>query len=189
MSTLIMGWGPLPFWPPRSLSSCVQTGTSSLTSGMGPCPFALAELSFVSFDLGVSAWGQSLNFTSLDKYQGSGQRPAVSCLRIRPFMFRMLQTPLSDTHPSLPSLSSLLTFACLRALDKLGPEIPSLLCGTEASSLKLKAGAAQGNLKAMKLLCLHSNISESVLLSLYSESWSLAGVVGWLKHRLLDPIV
>ena len=46
MSTPIMGWGPLPFWPPRSLSSCVQTGTSSLTSVMGPLSlcFSRAQL-------------------------------------------------------------------------------------------------------------------------------------------------
>ena len=35
MSTLIMGWGVLPFWPPRSLPTHVQTGKSSLTSGVG----------------------------------------------------------------------------------------------------------------------------------------------------------
>ena len=56
MSTLIMGWGPLPFKPPRSLLVHVQTGKSSLTSGVGgPYLFALEELSFTtSFVLRVS---------------------------------------------------------------------------------------------------------------------------------------
>ena len=46
MSTLLMGWGLLPFWPPRGLSSCVQMGKSSLTSGTGPLSlcFSRAQL-------------------------------------------------------------------------------------------------------------------------------------------------
>ena len=35
MSTLVMGWGSLPFQPPRSLSAHVQVGKFSLISGVG----------------------------------------------------------------------------------------------------------------------------------------------------------
>ena len=69
MSTLIMGWHPLSFWPPRSLPAHVQTGKFSLTSGVVILSLQQSSASSTSFVLGVSGGKQSFNFTPLDKHQ------------------------------------------------------------------------------------------------------------------------
>ena len=71
MSTLIMGWGPLPFWPSRRLPMHMQTGKFSLTSRVGTLSLysSRAKLLPLSLFLWVSGGKQSFNFTPLDKHQ------------------------------------------------------------------------------------------------------------------------
>ena len=79
MSTLIMGWGPLPFQPPRSLPVHVQTGKSSLTSGAGTLSLCFRRAQLYHQLCPQSIWVRTnLNFTPLDKYQMS--IPEAHCL-------------------------------------------------------------------------------------------------------------
>jgi len=60
MFTLITGWGTLPFQPPRRLPAHVQTGKSSLTSGVGiylSLCFNSAQL--LSVALSLEYWGEN----------------------------------------------------------------------------------------------------------------------------------
>ena len=165
MSTLIMRWGPLPFWPPRSLSSCVQTGKSSLTSGMGPLSlcFSRAQLLPLALTLECLGEGKACILLHLTNARGLARGPLAPASASGPSCFLCCRL-LRLTLLLLPPHSSLLTFACLRALDKLGLEIPSPLCGTEASSLKMES--PKGIWKQWSLCVYTLNISESVLLNL-----------------------
>ena len=68
ISILIMGWSPLPFWTPRSLLCMYGRESFPWSQEWAPYLFALAELSFYHYVIGVFGWEQSLNFTPLAKH-------------------------------------------------------------------------------------------------------------------------
>ena len=57
MSTLIIGWGPLPFWPPRSLPAHVQTGKSSWISGVGTLSLHFSRTQLLPLALSLKCLG------------------------------------------------------------------------------------------------------------------------------------
>ena len=57
---LITGWGTLPFQPPRSLPAHVQTGKSSLTSGVGNyLSLGFSNTQLLSLALSLEYWGEN----------------------------------------------------------------------------------------------------------------------------------
>ena len=77
MPTLIMGWSPIPFWPPRSLPARVQK--SSLTLGVLVLSLLQqSSASVTSFVLGRLC--ENKDFTPFDKHQLTGG-PSTSYLR------------------------------------------------------------------------------------------------------------
>ena len=57
MSTLIMGWRSLPFWPPRRLLVHGQTGESSLTSGVGALSLYFSRAQLLPLALSLECLG------------------------------------------------------------------------------------------------------------------------------------
>ena len=59
ISTLIIGWGPLPFWPPRSLPAHVQTGKSSWISGVGTLSLHFSRTQLLPLALSLKCLGEN----------------------------------------------------------------------------------------------------------------------------------
>ena len=58
MATLIMGWGPLPSWPSRSIPVHVQT-EPSLTSRVGTLSLCFSKVQLLSLDLSLECLGEN----------------------------------------------------------------------------------------------------------------------------------
>ena len=59
MSTLTMGWGPSPFQSPKSLPAHVQTGKSSLISGIGTLSLYFSRAQLLPLDLSLECLGEN----------------------------------------------------------------------------------------------------------------------------------
>ena len=76
MSILIMRWGLLPFWSPRSLPAPVQTGKSSWTSGVSTLSLLFSRAQLLPLALSLECLGENKGrLTPLDKYQLSSPGP------------------------------------------------------------------------------------------------------------------
>ena len=58
-SSLLIGWGPLPFWPTRSLPIHVQTEKSSLTSGVGTLSLYFSRTQLLPLALSLECLGEN----------------------------------------------------------------------------------------------------------------------------------
>ena len=59
MSILIMRWGLLPFWSPRSLPAPVQTGKSSWTSGVSTLSLLFSRAQLLPLALSLECLGEN----------------------------------------------------------------------------------------------------------------------------------
>ena len=59
LSTLTMGWGPSPFQSPKSLPAHVQTGKSSLISGIGTLSLYFSRAQLLPLDLSLECLGEN----------------------------------------------------------------------------------------------------------------------------------
>ena len=59
MSTLLTGWGPLPFWPTRRLPVHMQTEKSSLTSGVGTLSLYFSRTQLFPLALSLECLGEN----------------------------------------------------------------------------------------------------------------------------------
>ena len=78
--TPFMGWGPLPFWSPRSVPAHVQTGKSPLTSGVGTLYLCFSRTQFLQLDLSLVCLGENKAWILLHLINAKcpAQRPTVS---------------------------------------------------------------------------------------------------------------
>lgn len=134
------GAGPPPFMTPKKpLFLCADRGVFlDLRNGPLSLCFSRTQLLPLALTLECLGEGKACILLYLTNARGLARGPRAPASASGTSCFvccRLLRLTLI----LLPPHSSLLTFACLRALDKLGPEIPSLLCGTEASSLKMES--------------------------------------------------
>ena len=77
VSTLIAGWGPLLFWPSRSLPAHVQTGKSSLTSGEATLSLCFSTAQLLPLALSLECLGENKGSVLffLTNTRCSAQRP------------------------------------------------------------------------------------------------------------------
>ena len=86
LSTLTMGWGPSPFQSPKSLPAHVQTGKSSLTSGIGTLSLYFSRAQLLPLDLSLECLGENkalvlLYLTNLAVQPRDPSISYVSCKR------------------------------------------------------------------------------------------------------------
>ena len=82
MFTLIMGWSPFPFQPQRRLPEHVQTGKSSLTSGVGTFSLCFSRTQLLPLALSLECLGENKAWIilHLTNTRCPAQRPAISYL-------------------------------------------------------------------------------------------------------------
>ena len=133
------GVKPPPFLNSKEPSVHVWKGKFSLISGVGTLSlcFSRAQLLPLALTLECLREDKVCILLHLTNTRGLARGPLAPASALGPSCFVCCRL-LCLTLTLLPLHSSLLTFACLRALDKLGPEIPSLFWGTEASSFKME---------------------------------------------------
>ena len=84
MSTLIMVWGPFPLQPQRRVPKHVQTGKSSLTSGVGTFSLCFSRIQLLPLALSLECLGENKAWISLHltNTRCLAQRSAVTYLSI-----------------------------------------------------------------------------------------------------------